>query len=228
MPLTNTAVKNAKPKEKPYKLTDGAALYLLVQPNGRKLWRMNYRYLDKHKTLSFGAWPEVELEDARDRRDKAKKLLAADKDPALEKRKARADAIDAAGNTFKTIAEEWVKKQKREGLAEITVEKIEWLLAKAYKTIGHRPIDDISAQEVLTALRKIEASGRFESARRMRSVVSRVFRYGIATARTNRDVAADLRGALVSPKPRHLAAITKPTEVGALMLVVNIGMSGSR
>lgn len=225
MPLTNTIVKNARPQAKPYKLTDGGGLYLPVQPNGRKLWRMNYRYLDKQKTLAFGAWPEVELDDARDRRDKAKKLLAAGKDPSFEKRKARAEAIDAAGNTFKTIAEEWVKKQKREGLAEITVDKIEWLLGKAYGTIGSRPIDEISAQEVLIALRKVEASGRYESARRMRSVIGRVFRYGIATARANRDVAADLRGALVSPKPKHLAAITTSTEVGALIRAIE-GYSG--
>ena len=225
MPLTHTAVKNATPLAKPYKLTDGGGLYLLVQANGRKMWRMNYRYLGKQKTLVFGAWPEVELEDARDRRDKAKKLLAADKDPSSEKRKARAEALEAAGNTFRTIAEEWVKKQKREGLAEVTVYKIEWLLGKAYKTIGHRPVDEIGAQEVLTALRKVEASGRYESARRMRSVISRVFRYGIATARANRDVAADLRGALVCPKPKHLAAITTPREAGALMRAIE-GYSG--
>jgi len=225
MKLTNTAVKNARPKAKPYKLADGGGLYLLVQPNGRKLWRMNYRYLTKQKTLAFGAWPEIELEDARDRRDKAKKLLAAGGDPSFERRKARALAIDASANTFKTIAEEWVKKQEREGLADITLDKIRWLLGKAYGTIGNRPIDKISAQEVLTALRKVEASGRFESARRMRSVVSRVFRYGIATARANRDVAADLRGALVSPKPKHLAAITTPKEAGALMRAIE-GYSG--
>jgi len=206
MPLTNTAVKKAGLKAKPYKLTDGGGPYLLVQPNGRKLWRMNYRYLDKQKTLVFGAWLEGELDDARDRREKAKKVLAAGGDPSFEKRKARAEAIEASENTFKTIAEEWVKKQKREGLAEITIDKIEWLLGKAYKTIGNRPIDEINAQEVLSALRKVEASGRFESARRMRSVISRVFRYGIATARANRDVAADLRGALVSPKPKQLGS----------------------
>jgi len=225
MPLNNTTIRNARPRAKAYKLTDGNGLYLLVQPNGRKLWRMNYRYLNKQKTVAFGVWPDVELEDARNRRDKARKLLAAGGDPSFEKRKARALAIDSSANTFKTIAEEWIKKQEREGLAQITLDKIGWLLGKAYGTLGNRPIDEISAQEVLTALRKVEASGRFESARRMRSVVSRVFRYGIATARANRDVAADLRGALVSPKPKYLAAITTPKEVGALMRAIE-GYSG--
>ncbi len=186
---------------------------------------MNFRYLGKQRALSFGAWPEVELEEARDQRDKARKTLSAGRDPTAERRKARAKAIEASENTFKVVAEEWVVKQKREGLAEITTSKIEWLLGMAYKTIGNRPIDDISAQEVLSALRKVEASGRYESARRMRSVISRVFRYGIATARTDRDVAADLRGALVSPKPKHLAAITTPKEADALMRAIE-GYSG--
>ena len=225
MALTNRMVKEARPRDKPYKLADMDGLYLLVQPNGRRLWRWNYRYLNKHKTIAFGIWPDVELDEARHLLAKARKILAAGSDPSAEKRKERAAAIGAAANTFKMIAEEWVKKQEREGLAEITLAKIRWLLAKAYRSIGSRPIDEIGAQDVLAALRKVEAEGRYESARRMRSVISRVFRYAIATARAQRDVAADLRGALISPKPKHLAAITTAKEVGALMRAIE-GYSG--
>jgi integrase len=186
---------------------------------------MGYRHLGKQQTLSFGKWPDVELLDARDRRDRARKLLASGGNPALEKRREREAACTAASNTFKSVAEEWFAKQQREGLAEITLEKMRWLLGKAYPTIGSLPIDRITAQEVLKALRGVEAGGRYESARRMRSVLSRVFRYAIATARANRDVAADLRGALTTPKPKHHAAITASKEVGALMRAIE-GFTG--
>ncbi|CAN5299754.1 hypothetical protein BH10PSE15_BH10PSE15_06260 [soil metagenome] len=120
-------------------------------------------------------------------------------------------------NTFKSVAEEWVLKCEREERAKRTLEKIRWLLDIAYPLIGTRPINDIEVQEVLAVLRKLEATGRYESARRMRSVISRVFRYGIATARCRRDVAADLRGAIVVPKTKHYAAITTPKEAGELL-----------
>lgn len=147
--LFATTVTSAKPREREYKLTDGAGLYLLVKPNGTKLWRLNYGYLGKQRTLSFGAWPDVGL--------------------AMR-------AMLPEENSFKLAAEEWVAKQEREGMAEITLSKICWLLAKAYPRIGNRPVAKISAQEVLAVLRSIEATGRYESARRMRSVLSRVFR----------------------------------------------------
>lgn len=124
--------------------------------------------------------------------------------------------IDAS-ITFKAIAEEWVLKITREGRAGRTLEKVRWLLDMAYPLIGARPINQIDVQEVLVVLRKLEATGRYESARRMRSVISRVFRCGIATARTQRDVAADLRGAIAVPKVKHFAAITTPKEVGELL-----------
>ena len=127
----------------------------------------------------------------------------------------------AADNTFRTIAEESVAKNEREGCAPITLDKIRWLLGMAYPMIGSFPVSKISPQEVLAVLRTVEAIGRYESARRMRSVLSRVFRYAIATARADRDVAADLRGALITPKVRHLAAITTPREAGALLRAID-------
>lgn len=219
--LTHSRITAFKPSTKPVAYTDAAGLYLVVQPNGSKLWRLRYRYLGRQKPLHIGRFPDIGIADARQRCDEARKQIATGQDPAAEKRHARMVAKAAAANTFRGVAEEWVAKQRREGLAAITIEKIEWLLDKAYGTLGERPINEIDAQEVLCALRKVEANGRFESARRMRSVLSRVFRYAIATARANRDVAADLRGALTTPKPKHHAAITTSKEAGALMRAID-------
>lgn len=218
--LFATTVTSARPREREYKLTDGAGLYLLVKPNGTKLWRLNYAYLGKQRTLSFGAWPDIGLADARERRDEARKLIAAGLDPSHEAKLAEARAMLSEENSFKLVAEEWVAKQEREGMAEITLSKIRWLLAKAYPKIGNRPVAKITAQEVLAVLRSIEATGRYESARRMRSVLSRVFRYAIATTRAEIDPARDLRGALTVPKAKHLAAITTPKGAGELMRAI--------
>ncbi|VVT24239.1 Integrase [Sphingomonas sp. EC-HK361] len=220
MALNHIQITNAKSRDKAYKLADSDGLYLFIQPNGAKLWRMNYRHLGRQKTLYFGAWPEVGIAAARQQRDKAREQIAAGLDPAAEKRIETLARKVAADNTFKTIAEEWVAKNEREGRAPITLDKIRWLLGMAYPMIGTLPISKITPQEVLAVLRKVEATGRYESARRMRSVLSRVFRYGIATARADRDVAADLRGALITPKVQHLAAITTPKEAGGLLRAI--------
>uniref|UniRef100_UPI0035CBA488 tyrosine-type recombinase/integrase n=1 Tax=uncultured Sphingomonas sp. TaxID=158754 RepID=UPI0035CBA488 len=218
--LFATTVANAKPQATDYKLSDGGGLYLLVWPNGAKLWRLNYRYLEKGRTLAFGAWPEVGLADARSRRDDARRLLPAGLDPSHEQKVAAARARVEENDTFKTVAKEWVAKNECEGMAEITLSKIRWLLDKAYPKIGTRPIAKITAHEVLAVLRAVEATGRYESARRMRSVLSRVFRYAIATTRAERDPASDLRGALTVPKPTHLAAITTSKGAGELMRAI--------
>lgn len=218
--LFATTVANAKPKPKDYKLSDGSGLYLLVRPNGSKLWRFNYRYMDKSRTLAFGAWPEVTLADARSRRDEARRLIASGIDPSHQQKIDAARARVEENDTFKTVALEWTAKNEREGMAEITLSKIRWLLDKAYPKIGNRPVAKITAQEVLAVLRAVEATGRYESARRMRSVLSRVFRYAIATTRAERDPAGDLRGALTVPKAKHLAAITTANGAGELMRAI--------
>ncbi len=218
--LFATSVANAKPQAKDYKLSDGGGLYLLVRPNGSKLWRLNYRYIDKNRTLAFGAWPEVSLAEARARRDEARRLIASGIDPSHQQKIDAARARVEENDTFKTVALEWIAKNEREGMAEITLSKIRWLLDKAYPKIGNRPVAKITAQEVLATLRAVEATGRYESARRMRSVLSRVFRYAIATTRAERDPAGDLRGALTVPKTKHLAAITTANGAGELMRAI--------
>lgn len=217
MALTVLAIKNARPRAKAYKLFDERSLFLLIAPTGSKYWRLKYRYLGKDKVLALGVWPEVSLAEAREKRDATRKLIADGIDPAAEKKLRRMRAQFDAGNSFKSVAEEWITKITREGRAAITIEKVQWLLGMAYPLIGSRPINQIEALEVLAVLRKLEATGRYESARRMRSVISRILRYGIATGRAQRDVAADLRGAIVVPKTRHYAAITNPKDVGELL-----------
>ncbi len=225
--LTHIQITAAKPSAKAYSLRDTQGLYLTVKPNGSKLWRLNYRYLDKQKTLHLGTWPSVGLADARTRRDDAKQKIAAGIDPSLEKKRARIAAKYAAANTFEAVAKEWLVKCERDGLAKVTIDKISWLLDKAYPVIGSIPIAQITPHEALAVLRKVEATGAYESARRMRSVLSRVFRYGVATVRCEKDVAADLRGAIAVPRVKHFAAITKPSDVGALMRAIE-GYSGHK
>lgn len=219
--LTHIKITSAKPSGKLYKLHDTLGLYLAVKPNGSKLWRMNYRFLGKQKTLHLGKWPAVGLAAARAKRDEAREQIAVGMDPAIEKKRARIAARHAAATTFELVAKEWLVKCERDGLAPVTIDKIRWLLDKAYPVIGDLPIAQITPHEALAVLRKIEATGAYESARRMRSVLSRVFRYGVATVRCEKDVAADLRGAIATPKPRHFAAITKPSEVGALLRAID-------
>lgn len=219
--LTYIQINAAKPREKAWTLSDSQSLYLVIQPNGSKLWRFNYRFLDKQKKLHLGGWPTISLAEARVRRDEAKKKIAEGIDPALDKKRARIAAKYAAANTFEAVAAEWLVKCERDGLAPVTVDKIRWLLAKAYPLIGNIPIAQITPHEALAVLRKVEATGAYESARRMRSVLSRVFRYGVATVRCDKGVAADLRGAIAVPKVKHFAAITRPSEVGALLRAID-------
>ncbi len=219
--LTYIQINAAKPRDKAWNLSDSQNLYLVIQPNGSKLWRFNYRFLDKQKKLHLGGWPTISLAEARARRDEAKRKIAEGIDPALEKKRARIAAKYAAANTFEAVAAEWLVKCERDGLAPVTVDKIRWLLAKAYPLIGNIPIAQIAPHEALAVLRKVEATGAYESARRMRSVLSRVFRYGVATVRCDKDVAADLRGAIAVPKVKHFAAITRPSEVGALLRAID-------
>lgn len=219
--LTQLQITAAKPKEKPFTLSDGQGLALVVQPSGAKLWRFRYRSGGIARTLHIGPWPTFSLADAREKCREARKSIAAGLDPVLEKKRAKITAKFAVATTFKEVALEWVAKCEREGRADVTLDKVRWLLGMAYPLIGSHPINSITPTETLAVLRKVEAKGRYESARRMRSVLSRVFRYGIATARCDRDVAADLRGALTTPKTKHHAAITDPREVGVLLKTID-------
>jgi integrase len=221
MALTALAIRNAQPRAKAYKLSDERSLYLLVMPNGSKYWRFSYRFLGKQRSLALGVWPEVSLAEAREKRDAARKLVADGTDPFVEKKRRKLRAQVDANVTFRAVGEEWFVKITREERADVTLRKVRWLLDMVYPFLGDRPLHEIEVQEVLAVLRKIEATGRYESARRMRSVISRVFRYGIATGRAKVDVARDLRGAIIVPKTRHFAAITRPKEFGLLLRAID-------
>ncbi|RYY24592.1 MAG: DUF4102 domain-containing protein [Sphingomonadales bacterium] len=220
MALSVVAIKAAENRDKAYKLGDRDGLYLLVTPSGGRYWRMNYRYLGKQKTLAFGVWPDTGLADARAECDAARKVLARGEDPAERMKLDRIAATVAASNSFKAVADEWLLKVEKEGRSAVTMKKLRWLLTFINASIGKRPVASISAQELLLMLRKMEGKGRYETAKRLRSTCSQIFRYAIATARADRDVASDLRGALIVPKPVHRAAITTAAEAGGLLRAI--------
>ena len=216
MALTDVQIRNAKAGPKAYKLSDSHGLFLQVSVTGAKLWRMKFRHSGKEGLLSFGPYPLITLAEARDKRDKARRQIRDGLNPALEKRRAAIVAKAAAANTFALVAEEVVAKREREGLAPTTAAKLRWY-ASLLGRIGSRPVSEIEAFELLEALRKIEASGRHETAVNTLAFAGRVFRYAVATGRARRDVAADLRGALTSPKVTHHAAIIDAEGAGRIM-----------
>jgi integrase len=217
MALTDTAIRTTKPGAKPFKLTDNGGLHLLIKPSGVKLWRLAYRFGGKQKTLALGAYSIVTLAEARSGRDDARKLLAKGIDPAVKRRLDK----QSTAITFRVVGSELLDKLEREGRAPATLAKTQWLLEFAFAAFGDRPIGQITAPELLLALRRIEARGKYETARRLRSTCGMVFRYAIATGRAERDPSADLRGALTTPAINHRAAILEPKAIGALLRVID-------
>ncbi len=225
MPLSDTAIRGAKPREKDWKLADEKGLYLLITPNGAKLWRFKFRHLGREKKLSLGAYPVIGLKEARRLSEDARRKVAEGVDPAQEKQETKAAAKIGADNRFEVIAEEFIDKRQQEGLADTTLVKARWFLALLKPALGKRPIADIKPPELLAALKKIEKAGHRESAKRTRSFASRVFRYAVATGRAESDPAQPLRGALVAPIAKHYAAITDRTKLGELLRAID-GYSG--
>lgn len=220
MVLTDTAIRNAKPADKPYKVADSQGLYLLVNPRGSKLWRIKYRIDGVERKLSLGAYPQITLAEARAARDAARRQLAHSVDPNVAKRQARIEASIRASNSFASVAEELIEKKAREGLAEPTLEKMRWFVKLMGADFGKRPVTDITPQELLHELQKHERRGRLETASLLRAFASRVFRFAVATARAERDPAQLLIGALTTPRVKHFAAIIDPNEFGALLRAI--------
>lgn len=222
MPLTDTAIRNAKPGEKIIKLSDGGGLQLWVMPTGSKLWNLAYRDLNrKQRKLSFGAYPAVSLADARRKRDEAKALLASGIDPSQQKRIDKVAKAISNATTFRVVAEEYLDKQKREGRSETTIVKNRYLLEQAFAAIGERPVAEIKAAEVLAILKHLEKRGTLETAKRVRATIGAVIRYAIATARAESDPTTALSGAIIAPKVKHRAAILDPAELGAFLRAVD-------
>ena len=218
--LTDTAVRNAKPRAKPYKVSDSLGLYLLVNPKGSKLWRVKYRINGVERKLAIGPYPQFTLAEARAARDAARRQVAHAIDPNYAKRQARIEASLRAENSFAKVAGELIEKRKTEGVSPRTLEKYQWVLKLFSAEFVRRPVAEINPAELLHELKHQERRGKFETAKRMRSFASRVFRYAAATARAERDPAQMLLGALIQPRVKHFAAITEPTEFGALLRAI--------
>lgn len=222
--LSDTAIRNAKPRAKPYKMGDSLGLFLLVQPSGGKLWRLKFRIDGKERKLALGTYPDVGLADARAARDKARAQLAQGLDPSREKKREAALKRVSDANTFEVVAREYFEKRRTDGespWSTATAGKNEYLLGLLAPSIGKLPITDIMPIEVLEALRKIERKGTLESARRAQQLSSAIFRYGVATARLASDPTRDLKGALKSPKSKHRAAILEAGKVGELLRAID-------
>lgn len=220
MTLTEAFTRSVKPLESVKKYSDGGGLHLRVEPKGSKLWRMQYTFAGKQKALAFGKYPIVSLAEARRKRDEAKKLIAEGVDPAERVRIEKIARKVASGNTFSAVADELLTKAERDGKAEATMTKKRWLLDMARAHFGDRPIAEISAIEILVPLRKAEAAGNYETARRLRATIGQVFRYAIATARAENDPTFGLRGALITPKVTHRAALTERSAFAGVLRAI--------
>jgi integrase len=221
MPLSDVQIRNAKGADRPYKLSDFDGLFLLVKPSGSRLWQMKYRFDGKEKLLSCGAYPAVSLVQARTRRDDARALLADGTDPGQAKQEQKALKRDANARTFAKLADALLAKMEKEGKAENTLSKTKWLLRLAKADFGKMPIGEITPPVVLKCLRKVEAKGNYETAKRLRATIGGVFRYAIANGAAENDPTYALQGALIRPTVTPRAAITDPVQLGGLLRAID-------
>jgi len=217
--LTTVQIRSLKPERRPYKVADSDGLFLLVQPTGALLWRFRYKVFGQERKLSLGTFPDLSLQQARRKRDEARAQLVDGIDPVEEKRQRRLEAELAAKTTFQLVAEEYIQKMQREGKSPATIKKARWFL-ELLAGIAKRPIASVTPHELLDVLKRVERRGHHETAVRLRSFAGRVFRYGFATLRTDRNPAEILRGALTVPRVKHHAAIIEPAKVGELLRAI--------
>lgn len=221
MALTDTAIRNAKPQGKPTKLADGDGLYLLLNPNGSKWWRLDYRFDGKRKTLSMGVYPDVPLKLARERREVARALMAAGADPGEQRKSEKQAKAEAGSNTFEALAREWMATRGKEWTESYTCKTKSALERNAFPSIGSKPITEITAPDLLAMLRAIESRGVVDMAHRIQQHCGAIFRYAIATGRAIADPVSSLRGALSTVKQEHYAAITDPAEYAELLRAID-------
>lgn len=212
MPLTDTAIKNAKPQATPIKIRDGGGLYLLINPNGSRWWRFDYRFGGKRKTLSMGVYPDVPLKLARERRQEARTQLAAGADPGAQRK---------AENTFEALAREWMATRGKEWTASYAGKTQSALERHAFPAVGAKPITEITAPDLLLLLRAIESRGTVDMAHRVQQHCGAIFRYAISTGRAISDPVPSLRGALSTVKQEHYAALTDPAEYAELLRAID-------
>ena len=225
MPLSELKIRNAKPKEKFYKMSDSDGLYLHVTEKGGKLWRFRYRFERKEKLLALGSYPEISLLDARQTRDEARRQLAKGIDPCAVRKAQKQSKVEET-ETIEVIAREWHEKFKSKWTEGHALKILRSLELDVFPWIGTRLIKDIKAPELLTVLRRVESRGVLEGAHRIRGLCSMIFRYAVSTGRAERNPAQDLIGSLPPAKEKHLAAITEPKKVCELLRAID-GYSGS-
>lgn len=217
MPLSDAAIRKAKPSAKPLRMFDASGLYLEVAPAGGKWWRLKYRFAGKEKRLSLGVYPDVGLKEARERRDAARKLLAESVDPSQHRKQLRATKAERAANNFEAVAREWFGKYSPNWATSHADKMIRRFERDVFPWIGARPIAEIKAPELLQAMRRIEERGVLETAHRALQNCGQVFRYAVAHGLAERDPSGDLRGALPPVKGRHFASIVDPAGVAKLL-----------
>lgn len=221
MPLTELAIRNAKPLEKPYKLADGGGMYLEVMPNGSKYFRLKFRFAGKEKRLALGVYPKLSLAGARSERDKAKDSLKDGIDPSHQRKVDKITKAQSAANTFEGVANEWLEKFGVKKAAS-TIEKTRFILRRdVFPWLGPLPIAEIKPAALLVVLQRIEGRGALETAHRAKQFAGQIFRYAVGTKRAERDISQDLRGALPSPDVTHRAAITDPVKFGGLLRAID-------
>ncbi|MEX0328050.1 MAG: tyrosine-type recombinase/integrase [Ruegeria sp.] len=222
MPLSDAKIRNLKARDKQYKVADFDSLYVLVKPNGSKLWQMKYRLEGREKTLSIGAYPSVSLSQARKARDKARSMVAQGEDPSEFKQEQKRLKHEASGQIFEKIGAAFLAKQRKEGKSKATLDKTAYHLKLANRDFGKKPITAITAPMILRTLRKVEAKGNYETAHRLRARIGSVFRYAVASGLAETDPTYALRDALIRPTRKHRAAITDPTSFGALLREIDV------
>jgi integrase len=220
MPLTDTAIRNAKLQNKQYKLTDEKGMYLLVNKAG-KYFRLDYRFAGKRKTLALGVYPGVKLVEAREKRDDARKLIANGIDPGQVRKVQKSIQIEQTENSFEAIAREWHGKYSSNWADSHAKKIIRRFELYIFPWLGPRPIAEITPPELLAVLRRVESKGILETAHRAQQNCGQVFRYAIATGRAERDPSADLRGALAPVKHGRMATITDPKKIGELLRAID-------
>jgi integrase len=220
MPLTDIKVRNLKPKHKPYKISDERGLYLLISPQGSKYWRFKYRFSGKEKLLSLGTYPDISLSEAREKRDAARKQLAQEIDPGIAKQVSKRAIQALTENSFEAVAREWFSKYSAAWVKSYSTKVMGRLENNVFPWIGQNPIATITPPELLTVLRRIESRGTTETGHRIHQYCGRIFRYGIAIGKCERDPSADLRGAIPPAITQHRAAILEPQKLGALLKTI--------
>jgi integrase len=219
--LTAVAIRNAAPTAKPFKLSDGGGMFLLVMPNGARYWRVKFRHAGKEKVLALGVYPEVTLAEARQRRDTARGAIRDGRDPSADRRSERLQAKLSADNTFEAIAREWLASQKKKLAVATYAKAVAMLESNVFPWLGARPISEIDPPELLAVVKRIEARGANETAHRVKERCGQVFRYAIAHGNATRDPSADLRGALAPVVSKSRAAVTDPGLVGDLLRTID-------